>query len=109
MIEMSEFGADATEVVPDASENGVDLLGRFFRERGGQIGATDPLLAHDRSDQAGDPAEQVRGLDRIEIAGGGAPSARQCTDRGLAERLGRVANTGFGAKEQAAHWKWLAC
>ena len=45
VIEMGEFGADAAEIVPDAGQNGLDLLGRFFRERGGQIGAADPLLA----------------------------------------------------------------
>ena len=27
MIEMGEFGAKAAEIVPDAGENGLDLLG----------------------------------------------------------------------------------
>jgi len=31
MIEMREFGADATEIIPDARENGLDFLRRFFR------------------------------------------------------------------------------
>src|SRR5207245_5031 len=59
VIEMREFSADPTEIVPDAGEDGLDLLRRFFRKRGGQIGATDPLLAHHGSDRAGGPAEQV--------------------------------------------------
>ncbi len=45
MVEMREFGADAAEIVPDACQNGLDLLGRFFRKGGGQIGAADPLFA----------------------------------------------------------------
>ena len=45
VIEMGEFGADAAEIVPDAGEDGLDLLGRFFRKRGGEIGAADPVLA----------------------------------------------------------------
>jgi len=39
MIEMREFGADATEIVPDACENGLDLRRRFLRKCGGQIDA----------------------------------------------------------------------
>src|SRR6266849_3591531 len=110
MVEMREFGADATKVVPDARQNGLDLRRRFFRERGDQIGAADPLLAHHRSNRASDPAEQVRGLDRIEIASGTKHSDGQRTDRGFGDRLVGVANTGSGASEQAAHWKngWLA-
>ena len=110
MIEMGKFGADATEIVPDAGENGLDLRRRFFRERGGQIGAADLLLAHHRSNRASDPAEQVRGLDRIEIAGGAKHSNRQRADRGFGDRLGGVAKTGPGTRKQAAHLqKWLTC
>ena len=53
VIEMGELGADAAEIVPDAGENGLDLLGRFFREGGGEIGAADPLLAQQGADQRG--------------------------------------------------------
>ena len=53
VIEMGELGADAAEIVPDAGEDGLDLLRRFFREGGGQIGAADPVLAQHRSDQRG--------------------------------------------------------
>src|SRR6202022_2413169 len=70
MIEMREFGADATEIVPDACENGLDLCRRFLRKCGGQIGATDLLLPHQGPDQAGDPAEQVGGLDGSKKGGG---------------------------------------
>ena len=56
-------------------------------------------------DRAGDPAEQVGGLDRIEIAGGTQYSDRQRTHRGLAQRLGRVAKSGPGAKRQTLHQK----
>src|SRR6266480_8034524 len=84
MIEMREFGADATEIVPDACENGLDLCRRFLRKCGGEIGATYLLLPHHGPDRAGDPAEQVGGLDRIEIAGDTQYSDRQRTHRGLA-------------------------
>ena len=66
-----------------ACENGLDLSRRFLRKCGGQIGATDLLLPHQGPDRAGDPAEQVGGLDRIEIAGGTQYSDRQRTHRGL--------------------------
>src|SRR5450631_567673 len=52
-----------------------------------------------------DPAEQVRGLDRIEIACGTQHSDRQRAHRGLAERLGRVADAGLGAKQEGMHQK----
>ena len=48
VIEMGELGADAAEIVPDAGQDGLDLLGRFFREGGRQIGAADPVLAQQR-------------------------------------------------------------
>src|ERR1700730_15805653 len=35
VIKMREFGADATEIVPDACENGLDLCRRFLRKCGG--------------------------------------------------------------------------
>src|SRR5437879_5338931 len=105
MIEMREFGADATEIVPDACENGLDLCRRFLRKCSGQIGATDPLLPHHWPDRAGDPAEQIGGLDRIEIAGGMQYSDRQRTHHGLAQRLARVAKSSPGAKQQTLHQK----
>jgi hypothetical protein len=46
MIEMREFGADTTEIVPDACENGLDLRRRFLRKCGSQIGAADLLFPH---------------------------------------------------------------
>ena len=52
MVEMGEFGADAAEIVPDASENGLDLLGRFFRKGGGEIGAADLVLTQPWADEA---------------------------------------------------------
>src|SRR6266699_6487612 len=105
MIEVREFGANATEIVPDACENDLDLCRRFLRKCGGQIGAADLLLPHQGPDRAGDPAEQVGGLDRIEIAGATQYSDRQRTHRGLAQRLGRVAKSGLGAKQQTLHQK----
>ena len=87
VIEMGELGADAAEIVPDAGENGRRSPRRFLRKGGGQIGAADPLLAQHRSDQAGDAAEQVGGLDRIEITRGAQQSDRQCADRGFASGL----------------------
>src|SRR6516165_3051482 len=105
MIEMREFGADTTEIVPDACENGLDLCRRFLRKCGSQIGATDLLLPHHGPDQAGDPAEQVGGLDRIEIAGGTQYSDRQRAHRGLSQGLGHVAKSGPCAKRQTLHQK----
>src|SRR6516165_7807605 len=105
MIEMREFGADTTEIVPDACEDGLDLCRRFLRKCGGQVGATDLLLLHHGPDQAGDPAEQVGGLDRIEIAGGTQHSDRQRTHRGLAQPFDQVAKSGPDAKQQTLHQK----
>src|SRR6516164_8722604 len=102
---MREFGADTTEIVPDARENGLDLCRRFLRKCGSQIGATDLLLPHYGPNQAGDPAEQVGRLDRIGIAGDTQYSDRQRTHRGLAQPLGQVAKSGPGAKQQTLHQK----
>jgi hypothetical protein len=103
MIEMGEFGADAAEIVPDARQDRLDFLGRFFREGGDQVGAADFLLAQHRADQTGDPAEQVGGLDRIEISRGAQHDDGQGADRGLAERFCGPADAGPGAKQQAVH------
>src|SRR5258708_36133564 len=105
MIEMGELSPDAAEIIPDARKNGLDLRRRFFRERCGQVSAADPLLAQHRSDETGDPAEQIGGLDRIEIAGGAQQSDPQGPDPGLAERLGRVANSGVCASGERMHQK----
>src|SRR5580704_17638730 len=105
MIEVREFGANATEIVPDACENGLDLCWRFLRKCGGQIGATDLLLPHQGPDRAGDTAEQVGSLGWIEIASGTLYSDRQRTHRGLAQRLGRVVKSGLRAMQQTLHQK----
>jgi len=70
VVEMGELGADAAEIVPDAGEDGFDLLGRFFREGGLEILAADPVLAQPAADEARDAAEENRGLVRIKIARG---------------------------------------
>ena len=103
VVEMGELGADAAEIVPDAGQDFLDFLGRFFREGGCQIFAADPVFAQPRTDEARDAAEPVRGLDRVEQAGGAQHADRQRADRGVAERLGRVAKAEFGAKDQVAH------
>ena len=103
VIEMGELGADAAEIVPDARENGFDLLRRFFRESGAQIGAADLLFAQRRTDPTGDAAEHVGGFDRIEIAGGAQHADGQAADCGFAERFGRIAHTGFRSGEQRMH------
>src|SRR5258708_32275397 len=54
MIEVREFGADATEIVPDACENGLDLGRRFLRKCGGQIGATELFLPQPGPEPRGD-------------------------------------------------------
>ena len=53
VIEMGELGADPAEIVPDAGQDGFDLLRRFFREGGGEIVAADAVLAQPRADGAG--------------------------------------------------------
>ena len=45
VVEMGEFGADAAEIVPDAGQDFLNLLGRFFREGGGEIVAADFVLS----------------------------------------------------------------
>src|SRR3954468_24417040 len=57
VIEMGEFGADPAEVIPDTGKDGFDFLRRFFGKCGGQVGAANPLLAHQWSDQPGNTAE----------------------------------------------------
>src|SRR5258708_39814577 len=96
MIEMGELSPDAAEIIPDARKSGLDLRRRFFRERCGQVSAADPLLAQHRSDETGDPAEQIGGLDRIEITGGAQQSARQGPDPGPRERPWRAADSVLG-------------
>ena len=60
VIDMGELGADAAEIVPDAGQDRLDLLGRFFREGGRQVSAADALLAQQRADRAGDAGEKIR-------------------------------------------------
>src|SRR5438270_7223796 len=102
VIEMGEFGADAAEIVPDAGEDGLDLLGRFFRERRGQVGAANFVFPHSPAHGARDAAEQVCGLDRVEIAGGAQQSGGKRADRRVGERFCSVAKGGFAAEEGAA-------
>src|SRR5580692_5977879 len=106
MVDVGELGAEAAAIIPDARQNGLDLPGRFLREGGGQIGAGNFLLARHRADQARDAAKQVRGLDRIEIAGGAQQPDRQPAHRRVAQRLGGVANPGLGAEQEPAHQKY---
>jgi hypothetical protein len=81
----------------------LDLRRRFFRERSGQVGAADALLTRHRSDRAGDAAEQVGGLDRIEIPRGPQQSHGERADGFFPQWFGGVANPGLGAEQQAAH------
>jgi hypothetical protein len=103
VIDMGEFGADPAEIVPDAGKDGLDLLGRLFRECGGQISAADPLFAEFGPNQPGDPGERLRGLVRIEVAGGPQQANGQRADGGLAERLGRVPKPRLGTSQQRMH------
>ena len=103
MVEMGELGADAAEIVPDAAKDFLDFLGRFFRKGGFQVFAADAVFAQPRTDEPQGAAEPVRNLHRVEQAGGAQHADRQRADRGIAERLGRVAEAEFGAKDQMAH------
>ena len=77
MVEMGELGADAAEIVPDAGQDRLDLLRRFFREGGLQIFAADAVLAQPAADELRDAAEKIGGLDRVEIARGAQQPDRQ--------------------------------
>ena len=103
VVEMGELGAESAVIVPDAGQDGLNLLGRFLREGGGEIGATDAVFARQRPDPARDAAEQVSGLDGIEIAGRALQSEGQRAEGGLGERLGGVANPGLGTSQQGMH------
>src|ERR1700749_4225831 len=70
VIDMRELGADAADIVPDTSENLLDLLWRFLWKGGGEVGAADPLLPQCGSDQPRQSAEHIGCLVGIEIASG---------------------------------------
>ena len=102
-VEMREFRTDAADIVPHAGDDLVDLLRRFFGEGGREIRPRDLVLAKQRTDAAGDLAEQIGGLDRIEVARGAQHADGQRANHGFACRLQGVANTRLGAKQQAQH------
>ena len=58
---MGELDAHAAEIVPYAGQDGVDLLGGFLREGGGQIGAADLVFGQQRADLA------VRRPDKLAV------------------------------------------
>ena len=97
VIEMGELGADAAEIVPDAGQNGFDLLRRFLGEGGGEVFAADTVLAQPSPDEAGDAAEEIGGLDRIEITRRAQQGDRQPAYGCFRHRLGGVANARLGA------------
>lgn len=104
MIEVGKFGAQTAEVVPNTGQDGLDLFRRFFREGRRQVGAANPLFAGQGTDQAGGVAEKVGGLDRIEIARGSQKDGGRGSHHAIDHGPGRVANSGFGAKQQKFHW-----
>ena len=83
VVEMGELGADAAEIVPDAGQDFFDLFRRFFREGGREVLAADPVLAQPAADEAGDAAEEIGGLVRIEIARRAQQGDRQRADGGF--------------------------
>ncbi len=50
-VDMREFGPDASEVVPDAGQDLLDLLRRLFGEGGREVLATDAILAQPAADE----------------------------------------------------------
>ena len=97
VVEMGELGADAAEIVPDAGQNGFDLFRRFFGEGGLEIFAADAVLTQPAPDEARDAAEEIGGLDRIEITRGAQQRDRQRAHGCFRHRLGGVANARLGA------------
>ena len=51
-VEMREFAAEASEIVPHLRQDRFDLFVALFRESRAQIGAADPVLAQQRADQS---------------------------------------------------------
>ena len=97
VIEMGEFGAMRPRLSQTPARMVSISSGDFSGKAAVRLARPIFCSRSHRADQPGDPAEQVGGLDRIEIAGGAQQSDRQRADRGFAERLGRVAKTSFGA------------
>ena len=54
VVDMRELGRAAAEILPDAVQDRLDLLGRFLGECGHEIGAADLVFAQARPDGAGD-------------------------------------------------------
>ena len=67
-VDMGELGRDASEVVPHAGENLLDLLGGFLRKRGAQIFAPDLVLGKPRAHDAHHAAKHVRHALAIDSA-----------------------------------------
>src|SRR5438445_308130 len=70
-----------------------------------RIGASHLLFAHRRSDQAGDTAEQICGLVRIEIARGAQHCDGKRANGAFSNGFDRIANMGLRAKQQRMHQK----
>src|SRR3954452_8182293 len=103
MVHMSEFGADAAEIVPHAHQNAFDLFGRFLRKGCTEVGAADAVLAKARTDRLGDAREKVRGLGRIEITRGAQHADGGSADQASTDRLGRLPRAGLRPRRKQRH------
>ena len=66
---MGELDPDATEIVPYAGKDLVDLGGGLFREGGGEIGASDAMLRQERAELAHKSAGEIRGAAAVHELG----------------------------------------
>ncbi len=86
-VEMRELGRHASEVVPHAGEDLLDLVGRFVRERGRQVGPADAVL--------GPPGAYFARIARKHIADPDPVGMADRPEDQDDERPGRVSERGI--------------
>jgi len=101
VVEMSELGTDAAEIVPDAGQNGLDLLGDFSGKAAVRFSRPIRSSRSLRPDEAGDAAKEVCGLVRIEIARRAQQADRQRATAASDNGLAAFAQARLGAEEQS--------
>src|SRR6266446_4162576 len=71
MIEMSDLGGDAAEIVPHAAQDGFDLGVAFVRIGGAQVVATGPVLGQPRPDRTHERPGDVADSNTVAAANAG--------------------------------------
>src|SRR6478735_6978469 len=83
-IQVGKLRPNATKIVPTASQNGVDLAFRFFRESVEKIGSSNPVFRQQRPDPAAHPAGKISDPVRVDQAHALEHSDRNRSDQRLA-------------------------